>query len=87
MRHAKLPGIGWRRGQAVFGKTSKLVPDYMYVGKKRVHAPEGRYVLRFYDGKLPRYQDVGNNPTDALEQLKKARRNLELKNAAAPERG
>jgi len=86
LRYAKLPGLGWRRGQAVFGKTGKLTPDYMLLGKRdskrKVYAPEGHYELRYFDGTLPRYKDVGNDPTDALDQLKQAQAELKLKNAA-----
>jgi len=49
LRSAKIPELGWRRGQAVMGKTGKVKPDFMFLGrdkkKKEVHAPEGYYVL------------------------------------------
>ncbi len=86
LRYAKLPGLGWRRGKAILGKTGKLTPDYMLFGaqnnKQKIYAPDGHYELRYFDGKLPRYRDVGNDPTYALEQLQQAQRELRLKNAA-----
>lgn len=86
LRYAKLPDIGWRRGKAIIGKTGKLTPDYMLIGKRneklKVYAPEGRYELRYFDGNRPRYKDVGNDPGEALEQLKQAQSELKLKNAA-----
>ena len=73
LRSAKIPGVGWRRGQAIIGKTGQVKPDFMFVGrgkeKKEVHALEGHYVLRHFDGRLPRYKKLGNDPSEALDEL------------------
>ena len=86
LRHAKIPGFGWRRGQAVIGKTGKVTPDQMLLGtrrnKQKLDAPDGHYVLRYFDGRLPRYKKLGNDPTEALDELKRAQHELKLKNAA-----
>jgi integrase len=86
LRYAKVPGLGWRRGQAVIGKTGRVTPDQMLLGtrrsKQKVDAPDGHYVLRYFDGRLPRYKKIGNDPTEALDQLKRAQQELKLKNAA-----
>ena len=70
LRSAKIPGLGWRRGQAIVGKTGKVKPDVMFLGrgkkKKEVHAPAGHYVLRYFDGRLPRYKKLANDPSEAL---------------------
>jgi hypothetical protein len=80
LRHAKLPELGWRRGRPAIGKTGKIRPDYMLLGSRRrkreVHAPDGHYELRYFDGKNPRYKDVGNDATEALDQLKRAEKEL-----------
>lgn len=86
LRYAKLPNIGWRRGLACIGKTGKVKPDFMFLGKgenkKEVYAPEGHYVLRHYDGALPRYKKLGNDPSEALDELQRAKSELKFKNAA-----
>lgn len=86
LRCAKIPGLGWRRGKATIGKTGKVKPDFMFLGRgkgrKEVYAPEGHYVLRYFDGRLPRYKKLGNDPTEALDELQKAKSDLKFKNAA-----
>jgi integrase len=86
LRYAKIPGLGWRRGRAVVGKTGKIKPDYMLIGKgkdnQEINAPEGHYQLRYFEGKQPRYKDVGNDPTEALAELARADRELKFKNSA-----
>jgi hypothetical protein len=86
LRAAKIPGLGWRRGRAVVGKTGKVKPDFMFLGRgkkrKEVHAPEGHYVLRRFDGPLPRYKKLGNDPSEALDELQRAKSELKFKNAA-----
>ena len=66
LRYAKIPGLGWRRGRAVVGKTGKIKPDYMLIGKgndkQEINAPEGHYELRYFEGEQPRYKDVGTTP-------------------------
>jgi hypothetical protein len=68
------------------GKTGKIKPDFMFLGsgkkKIEVHAPEGHYVLRYFDGRLPRYKKLGNDPSEALDELQKAKFQLKFKNEA-----
>jgi hypothetical protein len=86
LRSAKIPRLGWRRGQAVMGKTGKVKPDFMFLGsgkkKIEVHAPEGHYVLRYFDGRLPQYKKLWNDPSEALDELQRAKSELKLKNSA-----
>jgi len=45
LRSARIPGFGWRRGKAIIGKTGKVVPDYMLIGKgedRELHHPLAR---------------------------------------------
>lgn len=83
LRSAKIPGLGWRRGQAIVGKTGRVKPDFMFLGrgkkKKEVHAPEGHYVLRYFDGRLPRYKKLANDPSEALDELQRAKSELKFK--------
>ena len=86
LRYAKMPGVGWRRGTAIIGKTGKVTPDDMLLGKwtdkRKVYAPEGHYVLRYFDGRLPRYRKPGNDPSEALDELQTAKSELRFKNSA-----
>ena len=86
LRYAKIPGVGWRRGKAIIGKTGKVTPDYMLLGKRnnkrKVHAPEGHFQLCHFEGRLPRYKKLGNDPSEALDELQKAKSELKYKNAA-----
>lgn len=86
LRYAKIPGLGWRRGRAVVGKTGKIKPNYMLIGKGKnkqtINASEGHYQLRYFEGKQPRYKDVGNDPTEALAELARADRELKFRNSA-----
>lgn len=86
LRYAKIPGVGWRRGKVIIGKTGKVAPDYMLLGRgkdqRKVYAPEGHYELRYYEGRLPRYKKLRNDPTEALDELERAQSELKLKNSA-----
>jgi hypothetical protein len=33
LRSAKIVGLGWRRGQAIVGKTGRVKPDFMLLGR------------------------------------------------------
>ena len=46
--------------------------------KKEVHAPEGHYVLRYFDGRLPRYKKLANDPSEALDELQRAKSELQV---------
>jgi integrase len=76
LRYANVPNLGWRRGSAVIGKTGKIKPDYMLLGGIEVHAPNGRYELRHYDGAKAIYTNVGNEPQEALNALEAATQRL-----------
>jgi integrase len=74
LRYAKT-SEGWRRGNAIIGKTGKVKPDYMLYKKQDLYCPEGYFIIRTYVGKQPKYKDVGN---DALEALAACKREQEL---------
>ena len=86
LRYAKISGLGWRRGKAIIGKTGRVAPDYMLLGKRnnkrKVHAPEGHFELCHFEGRLPRYKKLGNDPSEALDELQRAKSELKLKNSA-----
>lgn len=70
LRYAAIEGKGWRRGQAVLGKTGRIKPNAMMIGGVEVDAPKGRYQLRRYEGTRVVYLELGNDPTDALNRYR-----------------
>ena len=50
--------------------------------KRKVYAPDGHFVLRYFEGRLPRYKKLGNDPSEALDELQTAKSKLRLKNSA-----
>jgi integrase len=63
---------GWRRLPVVMGRNGKLRPGFALVKGSPVFYPEGHYLLRTYQGTKTVYQNVGNNPTDALNAQHRA---------------
>ena len=82
LRYACIPCIGWRRGLAVVGKTGKIKPNVMLVGRdenqKEIDAKDGYFQLRRYVNGRPVYTNVGNEPGEALAALEKARHEASL---------
>ena len=63
---------GWRRYPVVMGRNGKLRPGFALVKGEPVFYPEGHYLLRTYQGTKTVYQNVGNNPADALNAQHRA---------------
>jgi integrase len=57
---------GWKRYPAVIGKTGKVKPAAVWVGKEVQEFPQGTYQLRLYRGRKLIYEPVGNDPSEAL---------------------
>jgi integrase len=74
--------MGWRRGATILSKNGKLKHPFMLIGGIEVNAPNGRYQLRTYNGKLPVYTDIGDDPTDALARFRAEELKLSAKKAA-----
>ena len=62
----------------VFWTPGKTTPEAAFLGFFFDHT----YQLRYFDGPLPRYKKLGNDPTEALDELQRAQQQLHLKNAA-----
>lgn len=69
VRYAKLEN-GWRRGAVVMHRNNKIKHPFMVIGGQEVEAPQGRYQITRYEGKKPIYDDLGNDPTDALARYR-----------------
>ena len=73
---------GWKYYPVVMGKKGRVKPDYARVNGKAVHFPVGHYELRYYEGRKPRYENVGNNAADALTAMLAKGKMLTAKTAA-----
>src|ERR1035438_3598398 len=82
LRYSAIEGKGWRRGAVVLTKNGKLKPDVMTVGGAEVNCHNGRYQMRRYQGKLPVYTELGNDPTDALNRFRAEESKLNARTAA-----
>lgn len=83
LRYAAVEGSkGWRRGAVVLTKNGKLKADVMTIGGAAVNCPNGRFQMRRYQGKLPVYTELGNDPTDALNRFRAEESKLNARAAA-----
>src|SRR4051812_3314588 len=57
---------GWFRYPALIGKTGKVKPNAVLVGGQERIYLEGRYELRFYEGRRAIFKDAGLGATEAL---------------------
>jgi integrase len=58
---------GWRRYPVVIGKTGKVKPNAVLVNGQEGIYPDGYYCIRHYMGDKPVYQNVGTDPSQALQ--------------------
>jgi len=71
VRYARLEN-GWRRGKIVKLPNGKIKHPFMMIGRQETEAPQGRYQMLRYEGSRPVYEDLGNDPTQALSRFKAA---------------
>lgn len=81
VRYAKLEN-GWRRGKIAKTSNGKIKHPYMMVGGQETEAPQGRYQILRYEGKKPIYDDLGNDPSEALCRFKAAEKQAEKRTEA-----
>lgn len=67
---------GWRRFPVVYGKNGRIKPGVVILDKKSKpplegHFPEGHFEIRYYEGRVARYRNVGTHAADAIAALKK----------------
>jgi len=93
-RSARIPGLGWPRGPLVKAKNSRIRPDYMVFKGQEVHCPQGKYEIRYYEGRECHYKPVGSDFDVALTaftlfekelQYKALQRDLGIKVKELPE--
>jgi integrase len=69
VRYAKLEN-GWRRGKIIKQPNGKIKHPFMQVGGVATEAPQGRYQILRYEGTRPIYNDLGNEPSEAMSRFK-----------------
>lgn len=57
---------GWRRFPVLLGKNNRIRHAYVKDGDSEVSYPDGHYEVMYYEGRKPRYKNVGDHPTDAV---------------------
>lgn len=83
VRYAHIPDLGWRRGSLITSKNGRIKPEWMMVNGVEVHAPNGRYELRYYVGKKPVWKNAGADLDATLEVLDLAQRKQKAENLNA----
>ena len=73
---------GWKHHPVAMGKSGRVRPEYALVDGEPIHFPIGHYELRFYEGRKPRYVNVGKNAADALAARDAKEKLLAAKTAA-----
>jgi integrase len=68
VRRCKTPD-GWNRYPVVIGKNGRLRPGFVKVGGREIEYPVGYYEVRKYVGKKLVYVNVGDQTSDALQEL------------------
>ena|ERR1700686_4192914 len=80
LRYGNVVGLGQRLGQVIFDRYGNVTP-YMWVGKRGrkrpIYAGDGIYILwHFTRWDFPNSKVLGNDPTEALAELKRAQKEL-----------
>ncbi|HEX4068188.1 MAG TPA: site-specific integrase [Acidobacteriaceae bacterium] len=64
LRYCRIGDV-WKRLPVAYAKNGRLRPGYVLIDGKQIEC-NGHYVLRWFEGRKLRYQNVGENATDAL---------------------
>lgn len=80
LRYGNVLGLGQRLGQVIFDRYGSVIP-YMLVGKRgkkrAIYVEDGIYILwHFTRWDFPHCKVLGNDPTEALAELKRAQKEL-----------
>jgi integrase/recombinase XerD len=67
LKQVKLDGV-WKRYPVVLNKNGTIKPGYVTVAGKPKPAPDGNYILDWYEGGKRLRQSVGKDAADALIQ-------------------
>jgi hypothetical protein len=71
---------GWKRYPVIYRKNGKIKPNAVTVnGKGEQIFANGRYQVRWYEGRSTKYKDVGNDPAKALALRQELSRSLMLR--------
>jgi hypothetical protein len=67
LKQVKLDGA-WKRYPVVINRNGSIKPDHVLVAGKPTHAPDGNYILDWYEDGKRVCQSVGKDAADALIQ-------------------
>jgi len=79
LKQVKLDGT-WKRYPVVLNRNGSIKPDHVLVAGKPTHAPDGNYILDWYEGGKRMRQSVGKDAADALIQRDRKVAELEAAN-------
>ena len=66
VRCAKIPDLGWRRGTLIIVRNGRIKPDFMMYNGKQVRCPQGKYEIRYYEGRKCLHKPAGSDLDVAL---------------------
>ena len=66
VRCVKIPILRWRRGTLITTKNGRIKPDYMVYNREQVHCPQGKYEIRYYEGRKCLHKPAGSELDVAL---------------------
>jgi integrase len=79
LKQVKLDGT-WKRYPVVLNRNGSIKPDHVLVAGKPIHAPDGNYILDWYENGKRMRQSVGKDAADALLQRDRKVAELEAAN-------
>jgi integrase len=74
---------GWKRFPVVIGRNGRIKRGAVLVGGKEKSYPEGHFEIRCYEGRKTKYQNVGTDATEAINQRDKRQHLGEARVSAA----
>jgi integrase len=74
---------GWKRFPVVMGRNGRIKKGAVLLDGKERNYPEGHFELRFYEGRKPKYKNVGTDATEAVNACDRHQSLLDAKSSAA----
>ncbi len=73
---------GWKRFVVIMGRNGRIKKGAVLVDGKERNYPEGHFELRFYEGRKPKYKNVGTDATEAVNACDRHQSLLDAKTSA-----
>jgi integrase len=75
--------FGWKRFSVVIGRNGRIKRGAVLIGSKEKSYPEGHFEIRYYEGRKTKYENVGTDATEAINQRDKRQHLGEARVSAA----